>query len=65
MDVEKAVRDGYRTTTFTFTRNEDFGEGRILCMQASVADMFNNGGEYLTSEEEEQEEEEEEPDQDD
>ncbi|KAH7713665.1 hypothetical protein AAVH_18981, partial [Aphelenchoides avenae] len=64
LDVKKEVREGWGTeTTFTFTRNEDFGAGRILCMEAKVERMVRNGGEFSTSEEEDDEEEEAESDQ--
>ncbi|KAH7699326.1 hypothetical protein AAVH_33568, partial [Aphelenchoides avenae] len=62
LNVKKEVREGWGTeTTFTFTRNEEFGEGRILCIQAKVERMTRVGAELSTSEEEGDEEEEEEP----
>ncbi|KAH7719204.1 hypothetical protein AAVH_13362 [Aphelenchoides avenae] len=66
LDVKKEVHEGRSTeTTFTFTRNEDFGGGRKLCMEAKVERMIRVGAELSTSEEEGNEEEEEESDHDD
>ncbi|KAH7693063.1 hypothetical protein AAVH_39907 [Aphelenchoides avenae] len=65
LDVRKK-REGWGTeTTFTFTRNEDFGEGRILCMEAKVERLVRDGEEWSASEEEDDEKEEEESVQDD
>ncbi|KAH7706921.1 hypothetical protein AAVH_25836 [Aphelenchoides avenae] len=58
MDVKKAVREvkGERVTetTFSFTRDEDFGQGRILCMEAWVHRHVRDGAELTTSEEEDE-----------